>query len=345
MRKTGRYELTQYTPEATRVWHDWLRSHYHDAAGVNREYQTSFAAIDDVPQPRSDKDERFAAHAPLAYFDLVQSINDWFVERYERCRRIWHEASGRKDVPFILQFSGFVAEKLANARPGAAAFDIVGWIRHADAVGLSLYTNNGYPDYGHASDIATVRLLELARDLGKEVFVLEGGSEAPNVVLNPAEMKFFGSAAAQLHPRVWVYEFLKDKYDEEYPDNPGKIVRADGRIRPEALRAIQSVFQEIENRAVVEETPQLRVVVDSQAARGDQSLGRASLALFDLAGSIPVRWVTVESAEQGDTPCLRLDFSSADGELKKLVIAAPDPNPEDRAEWCNHIAAWLRLKQ
>jgi hypothetical protein len=341
MQETDRYELTQYTPEGARVWHDWLRAHYHDAAGVNAEYRTSFAAIDDVPQPRSDVDERFAARAPLAYFDLVRSINDWFVERYERCRRIWHQESGRQDVPFILQFSGFVTEKLAAARPGAAAFDIVGWIQRADAVGLSLYTNTGYPDFGHASDIATVRLLESARELGKDVFVLEGGCEAPNVVLNAAEMKFFASAAAPLHPRVWVYEFLKDKFDEEYPDNPGKIVRADGRVRPAAQRAIRAVFHEIEIRPETDEPPELRVVVDPLAARENQRLGRAILALFDLATSIRVRWITAESAGRGDTPCLRLDVPSADDDLKQLVLAAPEPVPDDRLAWRNRVAERL----
>jgi hypothetical protein len=186
-----------------------------------------------------------------------------------------------------------------------------------------------------------VRLLELARDLGKDVFVLEGGCEAPNVVLDSTEMKFFGSAAAQLHPKVWIYEFLKDKFDEDYPDNPGKIVRADGRIRPAALQAIQSVFQEIENRTVTDQSPDMCVVVDSMAARGDQRIGRASLALFDLAGSIHVRWVTAESVKRGDTRCLRLDLASADGELKQLVLAAPDPNPDARAEWRNRVAAKL----
>jgi hypothetical protein len=341
MQETDRYELTQYTPEGARVWHDWLRAHYHDVAGVNAEYLTSFAAIDDVPQPRSDADERFAARAPVAYFDLVRSIDDWFVERYERCRRIWHQESGRQDVPFILQFSGFVAEKLVAARPGAAAFDLVGWIQRADAVGLSLYTNNGYPDFGHASDIATVRLLESALDLGKDVFVLEGGCEAPNVVLNAAEMKFFGSAAAPLHPRVWIYEFLKDKFDEEYPDNPGKIVRADGRVRPAAQQAIGAVFHEIESRPGIDESPELRVVVDPLAARGDQRLGRAILALFDLAATMRVRWITAEAAGRGDTPCLRLDIPSADDELKQLVLAAPEPVPDDRLAWCNRVAASL----
>ena len=191
MESTKFYELTQYTPEAARYWHEWLAGHFHDLVGVNREYGTSFSRMEEIPMPINEKDQRFGLGAGKAYYDTCRAINDWFVERYERCRRIWHEESGRRDVPFILQFSGFMAEKLAYARPGSAAFDLSGWLTRADALGLSLYTNSGYPDFGHASNLATIRFLATARDMGKEVFVLEGGCEAPNVVLNKSELRFF----------------------------------------------------------------------------------------------------------------------------------------------------------
>jgi hypothetical protein len=135
---------------------------------VNRAYRTSFASLDDVPMPTSDTDRRFSATGGhRAYFDFVRVFDGWLVERYSRSRRIWHEVSGRKDVPFILQFSGFAAEKLASARPGAAA---------------------------------------------------------------------------ALAPRAWIYEFLKDKYAEKCPDNPGKIVTANRRVRAEAAGQLGSAF-------------------------------------------------------------------------------------------------------
>ena len=339
LRKTGCYELTQYTPEAARLWHEWLRAHFSDISGVNHEYQTSFASLEEIPLPRNERDERFGAHAGTAYFDFVRTINDWFIERYERCQRIWHEASGRSDVPFILQFSGFVAEKFAKARPGAAGFDLVGWIAKADAVGLSLYMNSGYLDYGHASVIATVRLLALARNLGKEVFVLEGGCEAPNVVLNEDELRFFASAAAPVRPKVWIYEFLKDTFDEEYRSNPGKLVQSNGHIRPAAMRLLRSLFNEIQTRPAVEEAPALAIIVDPTALRNDQALARASLALFDLAGIIPVRWATNESicTLPRNVPRIQFDHLLPDDEIAHALMAAPEPETRERQEWLNRF--------
>jgi hypothetical protein len=281
-----------------------------------------------------------------AYFDFVSAINDWFIERYERCRHIWHEASGRNDVPFILQFSGFVAEKLANARPGTAAFDLSGWIARADAVGLSLYTNSGYPDFGHASVMATVRLLALARDLGKDVFVLEGGCEAPNVALNEAELRFFASAAAPLSPKVWIYEFLKDKFDEEYRDNPGKLVRANGRTRPAAVRLLRSLFIELETRPAVEEAPALAVIVDSAASREDVVLALSSLALFDLAATVPVHWATEESVRTlpDNVPRVRLAHPLQSDAMTRALMSAPEPATEERIEWLNRVRSMLTSK-
>jgi hypothetical protein len=197
--------------------------------------------------------------------------------------------SGRDDVPFILQFSGFAAEKLASARPAVAALDVVGWIAHADAVGLSLYTNSGYSDYGHSSVLATVRLLGTARDLGKPVFVLEGGCEAPNVVLREPEVTFFSTAAVPLAPRVWIYEFLKDKYDEEYADNPGKLVGADGRVRPEAARELASAFATIRANRPPPEEPRLAVSVEPMDARESRDLAQAMLAMYRLASVSLIR--------------------------------------------------------
>ena len=343
MRETDRYELTQYTPEATQLWHEWLQLHYGDIAGVNREYQTSFAGISQVPLPRNELDLRFGSRAYAAYFDFVRTLNDWFVERYERCRRIWHEVSGRDDVPFILQFSGSAAEKLAKARPAAAAFDVAGWIVRADAVGLSLYTNSGYPDYGHASVAATVRLVALARDLDKKVFVLEGGCEAPNVVLDEAELRFIAFAANSLAPQTWIYEFLKDKFNEEYRSNPGKLVRADGSARPAAVGLMGVLFREIQQNSPSVEAPVLAVSVDAMAARNDAKLAAASLALFDLAAMAPVRWTTpaTEHSLPAGIPRVRFSESMEMTGLARALLAAPEPGSGERDAWVNEITTQL----
>jgi hypothetical protein len=337
-----RYELTQYTPEALRLWHEWLRARYADVATVNREYAASFADIDAVPLPKTDADERFG-RSDLAYFDFVRTLNDWFQERYRACRRIWHEEGGRADTPFILQFSGLEAEKLAKGRPGLAAFDLPGWIADADAVGLSLYSNGGYEDHGHASIVAMVRLTATAREMGKDVFVLESGYEAPNVRADARELNFLADVAARVGPRTFIYEFLKDKFDESYARNPGKVMRADGRLRPAAVRAVQGAFA----RAVAEtpvEAPVLRVSVDPAALRGDPRLGRLAVGLFDLAGTVPVRWGVAGSAPEKDdgVPVVRIDTNlCADSDLHEALLAVPAAGADERAAWRGRVAALL----
>jgi hypothetical protein len=59
--------------------------------------------------------------------------------------------------------NGGELEKFVRGRPSFAAFDLPGWIARADAVGLSLYTNSGFPDFGHRSVKAIINLAALAR--------------------------------------------------------------------------------------------------------------------------------------------------------------------------------------
>ena len=340
--RTDRYELTQYTPEARRLWHRWLVAHLQDIGAVNREYGTSFLAIDLVPLPSNEEDARFG-RPQAAYTDFVRTLDEWFFDAYRRCRGIWHTASGRDDVPFILQFSGFEAEKLAKGRPGVAAFDLPSWIANADAVGLSLYSNGGYPDRGHAAIVATVRLLALARDLGKEIFVLEAGYENPAVLVDANEFAFLADAPAALAPRTWIYEFLKDKFDESYASNPGKLVGADGRLRKDAAAAVRQAFARLRDPGP--ERPQLRVAVDLPSLRTDRGVALAANALYALASVAAIRWTAPAStaAVDPDVPFVRLAHVAGEpaDPLTALLLAAPEPGSEEREEWVRAVVARL----
>ncbi len=333
---TRRYEITQYTPYAERVWHHWLTAHFRDPFALKSEYGVSYASFAAIPLPLNESDPRFG-RADLAYFDFARSLNDWFVERYQRCRSIWHKVSGRNDVPFILQFSGGAAEKFALGRPSFAAFDLPGWIGMADALGLSVYTNKGFPDMGHASILATLNLIAIARDLGKDIFVLEGGNEAPNVTLDPIQLNFFGSVARNVAPRTYVYEFLKDKFDEEYDSNPGKVVTAGGRIRQPAFNALKKLFRQIESRPAVPEVPALYAIIDSLAARGDARAGELNAALYDLASSIPIRWIPkgFESIMRPGRSALHQDGTvvPSNDSLSRLMTNIPQIDALARAGW------------
>jgi hypothetical protein len=330
------YEIIQYTRFAEKWWHGWLAAHYYYISAMNREYGTEFASFDVVPLPLNEKDRRFQ-RADLAYFDFARSLNDWYVERYTRCRQIWHEECKRADVPFILQFNGGVAEKFAMGRPGHAAFDLPAWIAMADAVGVSLYTNNGFADMGHGSILATVNLLALAGDMRKSVFVLEGGNEAPNVTLDPVELAFYGLVARKLAPKTYIYEYLKDKFNEKYAQNPGKVVTADGRIRPKAFNALRKLFADIESHPVAPETPVLYACFDALSARGNTQAGIRYAALFDLAAFIPIRWIPKghESLMHPGIPVLNPDgtVTPANDVLSRLMSSIPGIDSEARAGW------------
>ncbi len=334
--ETRRYEITQYTPYALRVWHGWLEAHFRDGAALQREYGSNFGSVTSVPMPLNESDPRFG-RPDLAYFDFCRSLNDWFVGRYERCRAIWHKLSGRADVPFILQFNGGAAEKFVLGRPGFAAFDLPGWMAMADALGISIYTNSGFPDMGHASIRATLNLISGARDMGKDIFVLEGGNETPNVTLDPVQLEFFGSIAAKVSPRTYIYEFLKDKFDEEYSSNPGKIVAADGKIRQPAFDALRKLFREIEARRPDREAPALYAVVDSLACRGRANAGELNAALYDIASSVPIRCIPKgrEALIRSGTPALHQDGTVVprNDALARLMSAVPAVDSKARAAW------------
>jgi hypothetical protein len=334
--ETDQYEITQYTPEGANWFHLWLSRHYGDIQRVNAEYGTSFASMEEIPLPLNENDARFGK-ADLAYFDFARSLNDWLVENYERCRRIWHEVSGRSDVPFILQHCGGYPEKLMKGRPAFAAFDVPGWIAMADAAGLSLYTNSGYPDFAHASVRASVNMAALARSLNKDVFVLEGGTEAPNVVLIPEELQFYGTVARKLDPRTYIYEFLKDKFDEPYDLNPGKLVDAKGGIRKAPYQALRKLFREISSDKAFHEKPAVYFVSNAPAARGNAQAGALNAAIYDIASDVAVRWVPKgsESIIDSRIPVLKWDgtVTPPNDQLSTLLRSIPKTDTLARQTW------------
>jgi hypothetical protein len=344
-KKTQRYEITQYTPEARDWYHHWLNRHYGGIRGVNREYGASFPAIEEVPLPLNEIDRRFGK-PELAYFDFARSLNDWLVENYQNCRRIWHEESGRVDVPFILQLSGTLPEKLAKGRPGHAAFDVPGWIALADAIGLSVYTNSGYPDFGHASVQAMVNLAALAHDLHKDVFVLEGGTEAPNVILDPGELQFYGAVARKLNPRTYIYEFIKDQYDDPFASNPGKLVTSKGKIRRPAFQAFQKLFIEISAEKTPPDPPAIYYVSDALAARGNPRIGIMNAALYDIASDVAVRWMPKGSGMvvPSGAPVMTPDgnVSPENAQLSQLLHNIPEVDAEGRETWRHAVVEAIR---
>jgi hypothetical protein len=237
---TESYELAQYTPRGRAVWRRFLEHKFSSTAAMNAAYGARFASLAEVPMPRSERDTAFPRPGP-AYWDLVSAVNEWFVASLEDCQRIWH-ARRKRAVPFVLQLNGGVVEKLEKGRPAFAALDIPDWLHRADAMGLSLYLNCGYPDWGRASAAATISLLRLGTIEGKPELVLEGGNECDGATLEPDRLSCFGSAAAPLAPRTVIYEFLKEGYADSFSTATGKLLGSDWTPRLEACRTVESAF-------------------------------------------------------------------------------------------------------
>jgi len=288
------YEITQYTRAGADLWHDWLFQKFGGLEKIQNEYEVKSSSIKDIPIPKNETDPLFG-RPERAYFDWGASLNDWLTKVYEQCRAIWHKEGG--GAPFIWQFSGYDVEKWIKARPEVFAFNPVDWIGRADAVGLSIYTNNGYADYGHSSIIGATRLLNLAHDLGKGVFVMESGSETPYPVLNESEFNFIATAALATAPQTFIYEFTKTPYYSQPHKNDGHLIDGRGRLQRPVQKAIRELFGKVKKPGVIEK-PKIFVVLDPQIIREHPEAGKAYQKAFQLAGTMPVSFISPAQKKQ-----------------------------------------------
>ena len=282
------YEIGQYTPFAHEVYRHYLeRVTAGSLEQLNRRYRARFSSFAEVPLPRDEHDPAFG-DAELAYWDFAAAVNAWVVAQLDACRTLW-KSKAHRDVPFMLQFNGAMAEKFALGRPAFAALDIFDWMSRADVLGLSLYTDCGYRDWGHASDKATVGFLGLAALLGKPTYVLESGSECKGVVLQPKELSFIARTAQPLAPRSMIYEFTKTSYAETFRTHTGKLLDNAWRVNAHALRSVRRAFGEA--RKSDTRWPGL-LVFDPLAEPPDASDLAQRHALMRLALKRPLTFVT-----------------------------------------------------
>ena len=240
--QTNSYEIAQYTPYGLNWWHKFLEKEFcNQIKPVNLKYGTSFSTIDEIPMPKNESDERFGK--PFnAYWDLVRSLNYWVVSQYETCRAIWHKHR-KKNIPFILQFSGYEPEKLEKGRVAFAALDLFDWMKRADALGMSMYANAEYGDHGHDSDRSLIRFLHLGNMMRKPVYILECGYEDNGAVIDESEFDFFVSLTRELQPQCINYEFLKMSYDEAFNNHSGKLIDNEWKVNETGLQVVKSFFE------------------------------------------------------------------------------------------------------
>jgi hypothetical protein len=335
---TNSYEIGQYTPFARETYRRYLA---HLVGGsleeANRRYHSRFASFSEIPLPRDEHDPAFG-NAALAYWDFASAINAWVVAELDACRALWKSKTHRP-VPFMLQFSYALAEKLALGRPAFAALDIFDWMSRADVLGLSLYTDCGYPDWGHASAKATVGFLGLAALLDKPTYVLESGSECHGAVLRPRELAFIVHTLRPLAPASVIYEFTKMSYCETFSTHEGKLVDNAWHVNARALRAVRRAWTDALKADARQPGP---FVFDPLARQPDaQALARRH-ALMRLALVRPLTFVTenaLDSLPAGSTLYLSRELLHAPlaarlGErgvrLRMLDALLPDGSPVRR---------------
>jgi hypothetical protein len=277
------YAIAQYTPEGLAEWHRWLTKRFKGINGVNRAYRVNFSSIAKVPMPQSGNDPQFGRPRE-AYFDFAESLNDWFLQQYRENRRIWRRYSS---TPFLLQLSGFASEKIAKGHPEFAAFDLPGWVSEADALGMSLYTNAGYDDWGHAADAAILQLLAGASDSGKRMFVMESGCEAPEVTLDPHELSFAMRMGVALHPVVYAYEYFRYRRDGRV--DPGMMVSPEGVLQEPGFAAVAREMRELNSLGSAISQPCFVYLSVPLTARRSELAGRLNRAVYQLANHVPCR--------------------------------------------------------
>ncbi len=277
------YEIAQYTPEGLLEWHHWLEEHFTSLAAINTEYHAAFTTLSDIPMPRNPTDARFGK-AREAYFDFATSLNDWFLTQYRECRRAWQTGSRK---PFLLQLSGFETEKIALGRPEFAAFDLPAWLDEADGIGLSLYTQADYTDWGHASDVATLQLLQGARETGKPAYILESGCEAPRVTVEPHELSFALRYGLALHPDAYVYEYFRYKRDNRV--DPGMMVTPDGARNEPGYSRVSRLLASVTQFAPAAAPACFTYLSVPRTARSNALAGELNAAVYALAGIVPCR--------------------------------------------------------
>jgi hypothetical protein len=298
----GSYAIAQYTPEGLAEWHRWLRRRFKGINGANRAYRSNFPSIAKVPMPQNANDPQFGRPRE-AYFDFAQSLNDWFLQQYRENRRIWRRYSS---APFLLQLSGFASEKIAKGHPEFAAFDLPGWVSEADALGMSLYTNAGYEDWGHTADAAILQLLASAGDNGKQTFVMESGCEAPEVTLAPHELSFALRMGAALDPVAYVYEYFRYQRDDRV--DPGIMVSPRGAVQEPAFVAVAREMSELSSLGHAISQPCFVYLAAPLTARRNELAGRLNRAVYQLANHVP---------------CRMLPWRKFDRVAPKMVVLAP----------------------
>ena len=279
-------------------------------AGVDRE-SCRFLRLSGFGSNAVERDPIGHASADRRWHTLIPSVRSMTrlsERRTSAAARIWHETSRQGGCSVHSSGSAAAkAEKLALGRPSFAAFDLAAWAGIADALGLALYTNSGYPDMGHGSIEATVEPC-LSRAPPREGCVRPGRWErssrchARSGCVPTISAR---SRARWIHGRMCMSS-LEMSSCRIYRANPGKIVTAQGESPPSLpSRRCVPCSKRSKSTASSPVKPVLYLCPDAMAARGNERIGSLNAALYHLADDFAD---DADPARRRD-PCARTQMS------------------------------------
>lgn len=296
-KRTNVYEYAQYTPSMRAEWHAWLRKQFGTLDRVNAEYGTRFRRYDAVPMPHSERDPSFR-NAWRAYADFGRAINDWWLEQYRQLHAVWHAGSS---TPMIWLFSAGDAEKMYNGRAGMTVLDLPKWLRTADAVGLSLYTYPGFPEHDHPSMAATVRLLAGAVEAGKQLFVLECGTESPDIVYDPFQFEYVTHLPMPLRPQTLIYEYFK-YHVPGAPLTSGFMLDSAFRKHEPGYTGVRRILANAAGLETSREVPWLYWLQMPDVARDDPDTAALNRLAYEAATWLPMRILDADASSLHEIP-------------------------------------------
>ncbi len=282
----GKYVFSQRTQFAREYWLNWLEEKLGNVERINREYNSQFASIADIPVPASEEDQRFY-YSRRAYYDFIRSANDWFLQQYQDNRTLWKSHSPK---PLILGISWNTGDILASGSSCYTALDLQKWLIESDAMGMTFYTDASQPDGGLGALQSTLDLAGMASEMGKPLYILEmghrGSSKEPGTYFRDLDTLL----ALPSQPETLIYRYFHENVLTQNSD-ARYMVNAAGRVLDPSFSVTRKALSDARMSKFDRNTPYLYVISYPISVRDDELSGDFYNMLHSASRNIPLRWV------------------------------------------------------
>lgn len=284
--RTKIYDIAQYTEPAKLWWQEWLIRNLGNLDRINREYQSEFKSIANIPIPHNEYDNRFGL-SHRAYSDFILSINDWVIKNYLTNQAIWRENSPH---PFLFVLDGATGEILANGRGAFALLDIAHWLYLSDAIGINLYTDLSLDDYGLGGLQQTLNLAAFQNELGKPIYILTSGIRGLTRDTGRYIKEITFRIGLPYQPRTYIYEYFHERNVRTTP-NPRFLLNTQGKPIEPNYNLIKNLFSELTGKSTKRLSPYLYLIASPRTIRNDSTAAKFYQMIHSTGSVIPLRWV------------------------------------------------------